>query len=166
MEDFLEKIEQRPTADYLEPEGAAPTSSWKVVYGRLLDPDARKAFFEAYKDIEALWEILSPSAELRDHIKTYKRLRQLYAAVRNAYAARSALSPISPTKRGASSRRAGQEGLGRLTKTVTFDIETLGSLRSEDGPDEGKVYNLVRGLRKEMDDDAAAAVILQRLGAC
>jgi type I restriction enzyme R subunit len=34
----------------------------------LFDPDARKAFYEAYKDIEALWEILSPSPELRDHL--------------------------------------------------------------------------------------------------
>ena len=66
---------------------AAPTSGWRsVVYGRFLDPEPRKAFFEAYKEIEALWEILSPSPELRDHIATYKRLAQLYAAVRNAYA--------------------------------------------------------------------------------
>ena len=57
-----------------------------MVYGRFLDPEPRKAFFEAYKDIESLWEILSPSPELRDHIATFKRLAQLYAAVRNAYA--------------------------------------------------------------------------------
>jgi hypothetical protein len=56
-----------------------------VVYGRFLDPEARKAFFEAYRDIESLWEILSPSPELRDHITTFKRLAQLYAAVRRTY---------------------------------------------------------------------------------
>ena len=39
-----------------------------VVEGRVssLDPAVRKVFFEAYKDIENLWEILSPSPELRD----------------------------------------------------------------------------------------------------
>ncbi len=57
-----------------------------MVYGVFLDPEARKTFFETYKDIENLWEILSPSAELRDHITTYQHLAQLYAAVRNAYA--------------------------------------------------------------------------------
>ena len=50
------------------------------------DPEPRKAFFEAYKDIENLWEILSPAKELVDHIATFKRLAQLYATVRNAYA--------------------------------------------------------------------------------
>jgi type I restriction enzyme R subunit len=57
----------------------------KLIYGKFLDPAQRKTFFEAYKEIEDLWEILSPSAELRDHIQAYRRLAQLYAAVRNAY---------------------------------------------------------------------------------
>jgi type I restriction enzyme R subunit len=46
---------------------------------------------------------------------------------------------------------------------VTFDVATLESLRQEDGPDEGKVYNLLRGLRKEMDEDPAKAVVLRAL---
>ena len=46
----------------------------QTVYTRFLDPDARKGFFSAYKEMEALWEILSPSAELRDHIATFARL--------------------------------------------------------------------------------------------
>jgi type I restriction enzyme R subunit len=41
----------------------------RVVYGRFLEPEAREAFFDCYKDIEALWEILSPSPELRNHIE-------------------------------------------------------------------------------------------------
>jgi type I restriction enzyme R subunit len=65
----------------------------------------RKVFFEAYKEIENLWEILSPSPELRDHIKTFKGLAQLYAAVRNAYSDKVGFSRISRTRRGASSRR-------------------------------------------------------------
>ena len=45
---------------------AARTSAWsRLVYGRFLRPESRKDFFEAYKEIEALWEILSPSPELR-----------------------------------------------------------------------------------------------------
>ena len=46
----------------------------KLVYGRFLEPEQRKEFFETYKEIEALWEILSPSPELRDHIETFSRL--------------------------------------------------------------------------------------------
>ncbi len=136
----------------------------KVVYGRFIDPDARKTFFEDYKDVEALWEILSPSAELRDHIANYKRLSQLYAAVRNAYSETGGfLGDLEYKTRRLIGGSAEQDGLGRVAKIVTFDVATLESLRQEDGPDEGKVYNLLRGLRKEMDDDPAKAVILRAL---
>jgi type I restriction enzyme R subunit len=46
---------------------------------------------------------------------------------------------------------------------VTFDVRTLEALRSEKGPDEGKVFNLVRGLQQEIDDDPGAAPVLQPL---
>ena len=36
-------------------------------------------------------------------------------------------------------------------------------MRAEKGSDEGKVFNLVRGLQKEIDDDADAAPVLQPL---
>jgi type I restriction enzyme R subunit len=42
-------------------------------------------------------------------------------------------------------------------------IATLESLRAGDGPDEGKAYNLVRGLRHEMENDPAASVVLESL---
>jgi type I restriction enzyme R subunit len=58
---------------------------------------------------------------------------------------------------------ATQQSLGRLTKTVTFDVKTLDALRSEPGPDEGKVFNLLRGLQKDIDDDPNAAPVLQPL---
>lgn len=153
-------------ADYLQVEVAdSPDQQLeKVVYGRFLDPDARKKFFEDYKDLEALWEILSPSAELRDHITTYKRLSQLYAAVRNAYSdTGSFLGDLEYKTRRLIEGSAMQDGLVRIAKVVTFDPETLQSLRREDGPDEGKVYNLMRGLRAEMKADPATAVVLRAL---
>jgi type I restriction enzyme, R subunit len=61
LKDLLNKIAKAKT-DYLEADGtgSADERLEKMVYGRFLDQEPRKAFFEAYKDIEALWEILSP----------------------------------------------------------------------------------------------------------
>jgi type I restriction enzyme R subunit len=136
----------------------------RLVYGRFLEPEPRKAFFEAYKDIENLWEILSPSKELVDHIGTFKRLAQLYAAVRNAYADKVGfIADLAHKTRQLVEQNAIQGGLGSLTKSVTFDVKTLEALRSEKGTDEGKVFNLVRSLQKEIDDNADAAAVLQPL---
>ena len=165
LQDFLHRIDQAKQ-DYLQA-GAGGTPDERLeqlVFGRFLEPVARKAFFEHFKEIEALWEILSPAAELRDHISTYKQLSQLYAAVRNAYAEKVGFTAdLAYKTRRLIEGSAEQQGLGRLTKSVTFDVATLKSLRTQDGSDEGKVFNLVRGLQKEIDDDAAAAPVLQPL---
>lgn len=165
LQDFKQKI-ALAQADYLDAGegGSADERLERLVYGRFLAPEARKAFFEAYKDIEALWEILSPSPELRDHIATYKHLSQLYAAVRNAYADKVGfVADLAYKTRRLIEGSATQEGLGRLTKSVTFDVKTLESLRGEKGSDEGKVFNLVRGLQQEIDEDPATAPVLQPL---
>ena len=165
MQDFLQRIE-RARQDYLmtDAEGTPDEQLERVVYGRFLVPEVRKAFYESYKDIEALWEILSPDPALRDHISTYKHLSQLYAAVRNAYAEKVGfVADLAYKTRRLIEESAEQHGLGRLTKSVTFDVATLNSLRSEDGPDEAKVFNLVRGLQHEIDENPTAAPVLQPL---
>jgi len=165
LQDFLQRIEQAKK-DYLESDaGGSPDERLeRLVFGRFLTPEARKTFFESYKEVEALWEILSPDPALRDHIATYKQLSQLYAAVRNAYAEKVGfVADLAYKTRRLIEESAEQHGLGRLTKTVTFDVATLKSLRGEDGSDEGKVFNLVRGLQHEIDEDPAAAPVLQPL---
>ncbi len=161
LKDFLDKIEKAKTAYLAAGEGGADEKLERVV-GRLFDPDARKAFYEAYKDIEALWEILSPSPELRDHIESYKNLAQLYAAVRNAYAPQIGyVADLAYKTRRLVEEGASQEGLGRLTKTVTFDVKTLEGLQREGGSDEAKVFNLVRSLHQELEEEPAAAPMLR-----
>jgi len=165
LHDFLDKI-AKAKADYLEAGegGDADERLERLVYGRFLEPEPRKAFFEAYKDIENLWEILSPAKELVDHIGTFKRLAQLYATVRNAYAEKIGfVADLAYKTRQLVEQNAMQDGLGRLTKSVTFDVKTLEALKSEKGSDEGKVFNLVRGLHKEIDDNADTAPVLQPL---
>src|SRR6185369_5991305 len=117
----------------------------------LLDPEARKTFFEAYKDVEQLWEILSPSPELRDHITTFNQLAKLYATVRNAYGTSvSYLTDLGNKTKRMVQENVAQWGLGEFTKAVTFDVRTLEQLRGTSGPDEKKVFNLVRGLQREV----------------
>lgn len=165
LHDFKQKITQAEKS-YLstESKGGADERLEQIVYGRFLEPDARKSFFEAYKDIESLWEILSPSPELRDYITTFKLLAELYAATRNAYAEKVGfIADLAYKTKRLLEEKAIQEGLGRFTKAVTFDVKTLESLRDQKGSTEGKIFNLVRGLQKEIDDNSNTAPVLQPL---
>ena len=166
LADFQDKMAQAKT-DYLEDQGGVADDDERLeqmVYGRFLDPENRKVFSDTYKEIEALWEILSPSAELRDYIDTFQQLAHLYAAVRNAYASNVAYAAdlASKTRRMVQERSA-QDGLGYLTKTVTFDVRTLEVLRAEKGSDAAKVFNLVRGLRQEVENEPDLGPVLRPL---
>ena len=165
LEDMLSKIELAKT-EYLEigDEGSADARLEMMVYGRFLDPEPRRTFFETYKEIESLWEILSPSPELHDHITTFRVLAQLYATVRNAYSdSLGYVADLAYKTKRLVEETAVQEGLGGLSRTLTFDMKTLEGLRGEPGLDEGKVFNLVRSLQKEIDDNSDAAPILRTL---
>ena len=179
MHDFQDKIAEA-TAMYLDnvdggrvaetravyaPAGGSEDERLEqVVYTRFLDPDARKEFFSSYKEIEALWEILSPSAELRDHIDTFRRLSHLYAVVRNAYADRlDFVADLAHKTQRLVEESAAMYGLGNLTKSVAFDLRTLTALRKESGPDEAKVFNLVRGLQTEVESEPAMESVLRPL---
>ena len=178
MRDFQDKI-VKAKASYLDNEdgdrvaesrpayavgGSADERLEWIVYTRFLDPGARKEFFAAYKEVEALWEILSPSAELRDHIDTFKRLARLYAVVRNAYANRpNFVAELAHKTQRLVEESAAMYGLGNLTKAVTFDLRTLAALRKEAGPDEAKVFNLVRGLQAEVESQPGLESVLRPL---
>ncbi len=178
MRDFQDKIAEAK-ASYLDSEdgggvaespatyvvgGSADERLEQIVYTRFLDPDARKGFFSAYKQIESLWEILSPSAELRDHIDTFKRLARLYAVIRNAYANRpNFVTELAHKTQRLVEESAAMYGLGNLTKAVTFDVRTVTALQKEPGSDEGKVFNLVRGLRAEVESEPGLESVLRPL---
>ncbi|HVT39847.1 MAG TPA: HsdR family type I site-specific deoxyribonuclease [Gemmatimonadaceae bacterium] len=165
LQDFLVRI-KKAGANYLETggKGGADERLERIIYGRFLDPEPRKEFFEEYQEIEALWEILSPSPELRDHVESFKRLAELYAAVRNAYGDRGGyLADLAYKTAQLVKENASQYRLGQVIKTVTFDVKTLEGLRGEPGSDEGKVFNLIRGLQNEIDEAPDAAPILLTL---
>ena len=165
LKDCLEKIERART-EYLVEAGSGGMDERleEVVYGRFLNPESRKAYCQSYKEIEALWEILSPSGELRNHVDTYKQLAKLYAVLTNAYRPDFTYDASLGLKTHSLLRDSViQRGLGDVIRTVTFDAPTARALRDEPGSDEAKIFNLVRGLHDEMNAKPERAPVLRPL---
>ena len=139
---------------YLEPiKGGQDERIEKLVYETFLDPEAREEFTQLYKDIETLYEILSPSPELRDHIDDYNRLAELYMLIRSAYGVKTSfLGELARKTEWLVREHTQVYGLDRFTRTVEFDAETLEALKEAPGSESAKVINLVRSINIEAEE--------------
>jgi len=126
----------------------------KLLYQTLFPREARDQFTELFKEIETLYEILSPDPDLAGDIEDYNALADLYAMMRSAYGKQTGfVGDLAHKTAKLVEKNATAHGLDRLTKTVEFDESTLKTLRSDQGPDEEKILNLVRNLRPSGEEE-------------
>lgn len=148
-------------ARYLAPlEGGKDKQLETLLYDVFLAPEARQEFNDSYHQIESLYEILSPSPELREHIETFQRLVDLYLMVRNAYSSPSRFYEDVARKTEQMVREmTSSDGVVTTGKVVEFDLKTLQALRSE-GDDNATVINLVRAIETEAEEKAEQQPVL------
>jgi type I restriction enzyme R subunit len=128
----------------------------KLLYETFLDKEKRQEFVDLFKEVETLYEILSPSPELRDYVESYNRLADLYVMLRNAYGKKTAfLGDIAHKTEMLVRENASSHGLAKMTKTVEFDEAALKALKDKSGSQNGKVINLIKSLNKSAADRGA-----------
>ena len=118
-----------------------------LLYDTFLDKGKRQAFTEFFKEVETLYEILSPDPQLRDYIDDYNHLADIYVMLHNAYRKKTTfLGDIAHKTEMLVRENAAAHGLDKLSKTVEFDEAALKALKDEKGSENGKVINLVKSL--------------------
>ncbi|MCX6972411.1 MAG: restriction endonuclease [Verrucomicrobia bacterium] len=126
----------------------------KLLYVKFFQKDAREEFTELFKEIETLYEILSPDPGLSDDIADYNELADLYAMLCLAYGKETGfIGDLANKTAKLVETNAVAHGLDRLTRPVEFDEAALNALRKKQGPDEEKVINLVRSLQRTGEEE-------------
>jgi len=130
------------------------------------DPERRKAFFTEYKEIEMLYEIISPDAFLRPFLADYATLSAIYDVVRKAYTKRVFVDRDFQRKTNELVRQHVSAGhLAGLSEAIEINENTVRYLASKDGGDGSKVINLVKSIAKaaeEHSDDPFLIAMAQR----
>ncbi|WP_370198611.1 type I restriction endonuclease subunit R [Bradyrhizobium diazoefficiens] len=117
------------------------------------DPDRRKEFFKEYKEIEMLYEIISPDAFLRPYIDQYATLSSIYAVVRNAYAKKVYVDRAFQKKTNELvQKHIGAEQLVNVAEFVKIDENTIDLIKRAKGGDGTKVINLVKSIEKAAEE--------------
>nr|MBC8525198.1 HsdR family type I site-specific deoxyribonuclease [Chlorobium phaeobacteroides] len=119
------------------------------------DPERRKAFFKEYKEIEMLYEIISPDAFLRPFIERYATLSAVYDVVRKAYAKRIQVDRDFQRKTNLLvQEKVGSYGVGELQGVVKIDSNAIDIINAQAGGAPTRVINLIKSIEKIADDQS------------
>lgn len=130
------------------------------------DPERRKEFFKEYKEIEMLYEIISPDAFLRPFIGNYGTLSAIYQVVRKAYTRTVMVDREFQAKTNyLVQQQVGSYGVGGLGEMVAIDTDTIELIKNKSGGDGTKVINLIKSIEKlaqENSDDPYLIAMAER----
>ena len=118
------------------------------------DKGRRKEFFKEYKELEMLYEIISPDAFLRPYMGDYETLSAIYAVVRNAYARQVMIDRAFQRK----TNELVQKRIGAIMPDaipggfVVMDAQAIETIKRRSGGDATRVINLVKSMEKSAEE--------------
>jgi type I restriction enzyme R subunit len=116
---------------------------------RFVDKDERERFSAFFKEVESLYEIISPDAFLADYIRPYQQLAILYEIMRAAFEVRG--GPVRDLMNKTMElvrKHVTAEGLGKALPVYEINEKTVEALKKEGDSSATKVVNLARSLAR------------------
>lgn len=119
------------------------------------DKSKRKEFFKLFKEIEMLYEIISPDKFLRPYIDTYATLSAIYQVVRNAYAKRVQVDREFQRKTN-ELVQSKISGTAPYFNNEFFEIneKTIQKIKDSQDNDNTRVINLIKSIEKIADENS------------
>jgi type I restriction enzyme R subunit len=130
------------------------------------DKDRRKEFFKEYKEIEMLYEIISPDAFLRPFIDDYTTLSSIYAVVRKAYAKTVYVDKAFQRKTNQLvQKHIDTVVMEQSDKFVNLDRSAIDAIKKNEEGKAIKVINLIKSIERaalENSDDPFLVAMAER----
>ena len=129
------------------------------------DKEKRETFFKFFRQLQSLYDILSPDAFLRPFIEDYGSLAVLFAWIRQAYSDRVYVDREFTAKTKELLRQQTQSG-DLEPPTVVYEIgqRQLLALRESSADDAVKVLNLRKLLAENVEEEGSARPYLLSIG--
>jgi type I restriction enzyme R subunit len=129
------------------------------------DKERRGNFFKFFKQLQNLYEVISPDAFLRPHIEGYLALSELYALIRYAYGERVYVDREVSNKTRELLQKHTISGQLELPGAVhSLGPEELAKLKESDTSDITKILNLRKILATTVTEQGASKPFLLSIG--
>ena len=117
------------------------------------DKERRKEFFKEYKELEMLFEIISPDAFLRPFLDDYTSLSAMYVVVAKAYTRTIYVDKAFQRKTNALvQKHVTSSPIAAVTDFVAIDADTIELIKRRHGGDDTKVINLIKSIEKTAEE--------------
>lgn len=130
------------------------------------DQERRQEFFKEYKELEMLYEVISPDAFLRPFIDEYTTLSAIYDVVRRAYAKTVYVDRAFQKKTNELvQQHVGVSGISAVTDFVEINSDTVDLIKQKNEGEGTKIINLVKSIEKtaqEHSDDPFLIALEER----
>jgi len=166
LKEKYKQLIERAKTDYLSIiKSKTQDKAVEIVLEYFMDEEIRHAYYEFYKELEQIYDIISPDSFLRPYIEDMENLFRIYRILREAY------NP-SPTIDREFSRKvaklvqehteSGQIKAGLEVYEINEDI--LKKIEGDGSSDTEKIFNLIRSIEKLISDEALKTPYLISIG--
>ncbi len=129
------------------------------------DKKRREDFFAFFRQLQNLYEVLSPDAFLRDYIKDYQRLTELYEFIREAFSDRVYIDrELSAKTKELLRQHASSTNLALPGAIHELGTKELALLKQSDTDETTKILNLRKILIATVDEKAQSQPFLLSIG--
>ena len=129
------------------------------------DKDVRETFFTFFKQVQNLYNILSPDAFLQPFIADYQALVSLYGLIRNAFSTHAYVHRELTTKTRELLQDQTEGDLFALPNAIyELNETTLQRIGQSNASDTVKVLNLVKAVSQTVTDEAESKPFLRSIG--
>lgn len=156
LQSYFQRLMDDGRARYLTLiEGHAGDKAAEVLLEHFRDPERRKEYYRFFRELQDVYEILSPDLFLRPFMDDYRRLSQIYMLLRSCYDARPLISRELLHKTEKLVRDlTDTEGIKPPDGVYVIDVKELDRIASAEDPDIKKVFNLLMAIRRITDDQS------------
>jgi type I restriction enzyme R subunit len=119
------------------------------------DKERRKEFFKEFKELEMLYEIISPDAFLRPYLDDYTSLASMYAVVAKAYTKQVYVDKAFQRKTNELvQKHVTSSPIAAVTDFVAINEQTIDLIKKKHGGDDTKVINLIKSIEKTAEEES------------
>src|SRR5690606_27247243 len=137
----------------------------EAVLEHFRDKETRHEFYQFFRELQELYEVLSPDPFLRPYLTDYEQLARMYRLLRSAYERGASMDRDFLRKTVRLVQEHAQTGLiGEPEGVLRLDAEALEKLVTSSQPDTVKVFNLLKTIRVLVEEEGTRSPFLISIG--